>query len=89
MPNKLFEYIMAGLPVVVSDMLEMVKFVTDNKLGTVVIDRTPEAILTAIEKLYKQDSCMLHENALKAGKLYSWEVQEEKMILAYKTFLNL
>ena len=36
MPNKLFEYAMAGLPVIVSNMKEMRDFVLLNQMGVVV-----------------------------------------------------
>ncbi|MCI5212171.1 MAG: glycosyltransferase, partial [Candidatus Electrothrix sp. ATG2] len=88
MPNKLFEYIMAGLPVIASNMFEMAKFVTDNNLGVIAVEETPEAVISAIETLYKKDLCVLRESAQKASKLNSWEVQEKKMISAYKSFLQ-
>lgn len=85
MPNKLFEYLMAGLPVIVSNMREMAAFVRDNTLGVVTADETPAAISSAIATLLKADLNHLRENALAAGKRYSWELQEQKMIAAYQT----
>jgi glycosyltransferase involved in cell wall biosynthesis len=86
MPNKLFEYLMVGLPVIVSNMREMAAFVRSNYLGVVTADETPAAISSAIATLLKADLNHLHENALAAGKRYSWELQEQKMIAAYQTF---
>lgn len=88
MPNKLFEYIMAGLPIIVSNMQEMGAFVAANNLGVVAKDETPEGIASAIEALLEKDLSRLRENALKASKRYSWELQEKKMISAYKNFLG-
>ncbi len=36
LPNKLFEYIMAGLPVLISDLPQMKKIVTDYNVGEIV-----------------------------------------------------
>jgi glycosyltransferase involved in cell wall biosynthesis len=43
LPNKLFEYIMAGLPVLISDLPQMKKVVTDYKVGRIVnLENTEE-----------------------------------------------
>ena len=88
MPNKLFEYIMVGLPVIVSNMQEMATFVNDNNLGVVAMDETPEAIIKAIKKLLALDLVVLRKNALETSKGYSWDLQEKKMISAYKNLLG-
>jgi len=51
MPNKLFEYAMAGIPILVSNMKEMATMVTQNAMGMVIEDFTPQAINHAIDEL--------------------------------------
>lgn len=88
LPNKLFEYAMVGLPVIVSNMQEMRRFVNQYELGIVVNEQTPEAFNQAINNLITMDFSQLKYNARQAAIKYSWEVQEEKMFVAYHKLLT-
>jgi glycosyltransferase involved in cell wall biosynthesis len=85
MPNKLFEYAMAGIPVIVSDMKEMREMVENYQMGLVVKGEGGVGINKAIDDLIELDLNKLKKNALKAAKDNSWEVQEVKMLNAYKS----
>ncbi len=84
MPNKLFEYAMAGLPVIVSNVKEMSAFVKKNQMGTVLMSNTVEAVNYAIDELLSLDLSMLSQNSRKAALKHSWEYQETKMKKAYQ-----
>lgn len=88
LPNKLFEYTMVGLPVIVSNMQEMQQFVNQYALGIVAEEPTPEAINQAIDRLLAMDLSQLKNNARQAAIQHSWEVQEKKMLSAYRTLLE-
>lgn len=88
MPNKLFEYSMAGLAVVVSNMKEMAEFVTQNNSGSVLKDMTVEALNNLIEQVLVQDLQQVKENARQAALNNSWEVQEKIMLDAYVKLLK-
>jgi glycosyltransferase involved in cell wall biosynthesis len=88
MPNKLFEYTMAGLPVIVSDMKEMREFVEENEIGIVIESKTAEAINQAVDILLENDLSIFKGNATKAARANSWELQEEKMLDVYKQLLG-
>lgn len=83
MPNKLFEYAMAGIPVLVSNMKEMAALVDKNSMGAVIKEFTPEAINHAIDTLLTQDLTMLRSNAYATASRHAWEVQEATMLQAY------
>ncbi len=52
LPNKLFEYVYAGLPVLVTDLPAMTQFVVDNKVGEIVPPTLrPQEIIEALNKL--------------------------------------
>jgi len=51
LPNKMFDYIHARIPVLVSDLPEMKKIITDYKVGEVVRERTPQSIAEQLEKI--------------------------------------
>lgn len=84
MPNKLLEYAMTGLPVLVSNMKEMKEMVERYQMGMVVTSETVEAINEAIEHIVALDIATLKHNARRCAKENAWETQEAKMINAYQ-----
>lgn len=83
MPNKLFQYAMAGLPVLVSNMKDMSKLVKQYNMGAVIDDFSEKDINTAIDNLMTQNLSVLKSNAYQAACDHAWEVQESKMIESY------
>lgn len=88
MPNKLFEYAMAGLPVLVSNMQDMAEMVVVNKMGAVINDFSEKGINIAIDNFLVQDLSVMKENAYRIACSNSWEVQEQKMLIAYQTMFE-
>ncbi len=88
MPNKFFEYTMAGLPVLVSNLKDLSENVKKYNLGVVVDEDTPYGINNAIDKLLQMDFEVLKANALKFAKENSWEIQEKKMLAVYEELKN-
>ncbi|AYA41580.1 glycosyltransferase [Xenorhabdus nematophila] len=88
MPNKLFEYAMAGLPVIASNMKEMSENILKYKFGTVIDDCSTKNINKAIESLNSQDLTQLSLNAYNFAQLNSWEKQEYFMLQEYQRILN-
>lgn len=88
LPNKLFEYSMAGLPVIVSNMKEMRELVEKYDMGIVVKDDKIDSMNNAIDKILQSDIKQMKQNARRCAEENSWEVQEIKMINEYKRVLN-
>lgn len=84
MPNKLFEYAMVGLPVIVSNMKDMSQFVSQHNMGVVVKELSPASINHAIDELLSGDISRMSKNAYQAAIDNAWEVQEKRMLAAYK-----
>jgi glycosyltransferase involved in cell wall biosynthesis len=84
-PNKIFEYLMAGVPVVTSDFPEMARIVRENRVGSVFDPRKPEAIAAAIrEVIFNPGHDDMRERAaLVARTRYSWEIESQKLIGLY------
>ena len=87
MPNKLFEYAMAGLPVLVFNMKEMAEFVTKHQMGVVIQDFSAAGINRALDDLLKTDLSEMKQNAYRAASENAWDAQEKKMIKAYRDLL--
>lgn len=84
MPNKLFEFLMAGLPVIVSNSIEMKNFVNKNQVGIAMNTNNIEGLKEAINNIISLDKNKLIENVNNIKKSYSWEEQEKILINEYK-----
>lgn len=87
MPNKLFEYIMAGVPVLVSNTLEQRKVVQQFDIGEIAIALTPEAIRSAVRKLLSSDGSKFKSGLDRARLEYCWERQEIVLERTYNRIL--
>lgn len=56
LPNKVFDYALAGVPVLVSDLVEVEKLVLEYQIGEVVEELTPNGISNEIKKLQENPS---------------------------------
>lgn len=55
LPNKIFDYIQAEVPVIVSDLPDMKQLVTQAKVGEILTERTPEALAKLIQEVIQND----------------------------------
>ena len=87
LPNKLFDYLAAGVPVITSDLPEVKKIVTDYQVGLVIAEITPPAIAEAVMTLYKnkEQYAACAGNARLAVQELCWEQEAVKLIQLYKT----
>ena len=88
MPNKLFEYAMVGLPMIVSNMKEMRETIEKYDMGVVIEEETAESINKTIEKISTMNIVQMKMNARRCAEENAWEKQEIKMIDEYKRILN-
>ena len=84
LPNKMFEYLMADLPVIVSDLPEMRQVIEENKVGVVVKENSPEGLEEAIEEVMGLDGEVLQKNIWAVKKIYNWEAQEKVLLGVYE-----
>jgi glycosyltransferase involved in cell wall biosynthesis len=90
LPNKLFDYIAAGIPVIASTLPETGKIIRDNGCGIIISSVTPEKISYAISEL-KNNHVKLAElkrNALLASTKLRWEIESRKVIDLYTGILK-
>jgi glycosyltransferase involved in cell wall biosynthesis len=73
LPNKLFEYLMAGLAVCVSDLAEMAAIVNAHKAGVLVPHVTPAVVADQINSLDRPTINALKQRALAAARKLNWE----------------
>ena len=84
LPNKMFEYLMAEIPVIVSNLYEMKRLVEKNQIGVVAKENTPQGLKEAIEEAVKLDKAGLKSNIQKVKEIYNWQEQERILLEVYK-----
>ena len=84
LPNKLFEYMFCGLPIVCSNLPEMKRLVELNNVGVVAKENTDDGFMNAIKDLNKKGLSFFKKNTPKASLKYSWSNQEEKLLNLYE-----
>lgn len=89
LPNKLFQYLMAGIPVLVSDFPELRNIVDTYKVG---IKTNPKKLLETAQKIVSlmQDEKkvkQLKANCLEASKELNWEVEEKVFLNVYERLM--
>ena len=89
LPNKLFDFIRARIPVLVSDLVEIRKIVEQYNIGVVLPDGSPKtiahhtnALLQDVER-YKT----LKNNTIKASEKLCWENEEQVLKSVYLDIL--
>jgi glycosyltransferase involved in cell wall biosynthesis len=84
LPNKVFEYIHAGLPVVVSDFPELRRLVETYGLGVTCDPEDPRSIAKAIETVSENPvSERMREGARHAAQTLTWTRESMKLVDLY------
>ena len=83
-PNKMFEYLMAEIPVVVSNLYEMRRLVENSSIGIVAKENSPKGLNIAIKEAIQLDRQKLHNNIQKVKTIYNWEEQEKILLKVYE-----
>ncbi len=92
LPNKFFEYLMAGLPVLASPLRAIAEIIDAHDIGQVLSSLEPKDVAEAINAmLVDKDECAcMHRNALAVAKQeYHWEKEQEQLVGLYRSILKL
>ena len=85
LPNKLFEYLHAGLPLVVSDAVLMADFVRSNDLGEVFATDDAADLARAVNRVLDGDRVRVPRDELTAR--YCWQQQEPTLVELYRALM--
>lgn len=90
LPNKLFEYLMAGLPVLASDLPEMSKVVTGHQVGCIVDPANRSALVNTLQHMVDNVEARKRWSARTSSvfETFSWEKASQDLQRAYSDLLN-
>jgi glycosyltransferase involved in cell wall biosynthesis len=91
-PNKIYDYVQAAVPVLVSDLPEMQMLVAQYQLGGVlpVAERNPEALARRVKALLTDETHyqILVANCRKAAGELIWEIERARLLEIYQSALG-
>lgn len=81
LPNKLFDYVHAGIPVLGSHLTEVKSFITKYQVGKTADPNNPASIAHAINEMISSDEMpRWKENALKITETFSWDKASQRFM---------
>jgi glycosyltransferase involved in cell wall biosynthesis len=90
LPNKLFEYLTAGLPVLASDLPELHRVVAGYDVGCVVDPNDAQALASTLQRMVDDGEARARwaANAPNVLQTFSWEKSSERFKAAYQTLFS-
>lgn len=88
-PNKLFEYLAVGLPVIYSDLKVIRDICEQYNCGILTDPRNAESMAAAIDQLLSDPALYtkLSTGAQRAAEIFNWEAQEQVLYELYHKLL--
>ena len=90
LPNKIFDYIHAGVPIVASDLPEVGRIVKGEKVGITIAEVTSQAVSTAVNALLNDEATWKthRENCRRASQTLTWEKEKAALEEIYRPLLE-
>ena len=88
LPNKLFDFIQAGVPIVASHLTESEKIIRQYDLGLFIENHEPETIAATIREAMSDNvrRTQWERNLLVAAQDLCWENEEQKLLEIYNKY---
>ena len=88
LPNKVFDYIQAETPLLVSNRRVVAKLVNDENIGEVISHHNPKKMAKKVMEMLDSPDYEVWKNNLKAAaQKYNWEKESEVIKQVYSKFL--
>lgn len=86
LPNKIFQYLAAEIPILGSNFPEYKKIILQNGIGEVVDPAKPKLIAQKIVLMSKENNLAKYQKKLKglASERYNWQEESKKLVNFYK-----
>ena len=82
LPNKVFDYLASGVPILVSPLTELCAILEKHNVGKLLPSHEPKDIAETIEAIFSDQNqlAIWKENTQKAREEYCWENEEKKLM---------
>lgn len=81
LPNKVFDYMHAGIPILASRLPEIERLVTQFKIGTFIENHEPEHIAKRIKEFLDSENYIVSKNnTQQAAVQNNWQTEKQKLI---------
>lgn len=87
-PNKVFEALAAGLPVVASDFPDLRRVLAGSEAAALCAPSEPDAIAAALTEVLARPREVTRAAALRLAALYTWEREGAKLTALYRSFFE-
>jgi glycosyltransferase involved in cell wall biosynthesis len=89
-PNKFFEYVLTGTPVIASDLTTFKEFNAEFEVALLISPESNTDIAGAITTLLNNEDVWnrLHDHCLQARRKWNWEAQEKILLNIYQEWLT-
>lgn len=80
LPNKLFEYIMAGIPILASNLPQMKKVIDQYNVGKIIEPENDSEVISVLQEMLMNDEQIeiYKRNCRRAAQELNWEVEFNK-----------
>jgi glycosyltransferase involved in cell wall biosynthesis len=78
-PNKLFDYMGCGLPIIASDTIPLKRIINEEKVGITYEYNKPEKFFEAIVKIFGSDYDYGKNGKRSVKNRYNWDIDSEKL----------
>lgn len=90
LPNKVFDYIHAGIPVLASRLPEIERLLTTYNIGTFIENHDPEHIASQIEAFLNSEAyAHCRNNTRQAALQNNWPQEKQKLVTLFNEVRNL
>ena len=80
LPNKLFDYIQAGTPVLASNMVEVARIVNEYGVGECIDQVNPDTLARTIDKMLLPENQRVYRTACSvARKVLTWDQEKQHL----------
>jgi len=85
LPNKIFDYIQAGIPILASNLPEIKNVIETYQIGKIILDHTPDTIAKAVEeiKINSFQTTTWRNNLQRAQQELNWSHEKEKLLALF------
>jgi glycosyltransferase involved in cell wall biosynthesis len=88
LPNKIFEYVQYGLPVIVNNLPEFVQICQKYGIGEVLHEVSVSSLSEMVDRIREDDLATYRKGLKEVSQKYNWEAQEKVYLEVYRQLIQ-